>query len=115
MAKLSLITPSGSANPSPLLSPRDSELDLKHPELIIKPLSDYGSLSDRAGPSPTDIKNGDVAFDTAGLDDLYAPIESYEGRHRWDPKYEWDPKEEKRLVRKVRTIQQIGSSLEDAC
>jgi hypothetical protein len=32
---------------------------------------------------------------------FYAPIEAYEGRHRYDPEFEWEPNEEKRLVRKV--------------
>jgi hypothetical protein len=47
-------------------------------------------------------RNG--TFDNDSNDSLnqyYAPIESYEGRHRYDPKFEWDPKEEKRVVRKV--------------
>ena len=35
-------------------------------------------------------------------DTFYAPIEAYEGRHRYDPKFEWEPQEERRLVRKVR-------------
>ncbi len=34
-------------------------------------------------------------------DTFYAPIEAYEGRHRYDPKFEWEPREERRLVRKV--------------
>ncbi|KAM0802956.1 major facilitator superfamily domain-containing protein [Usnea florida] len=29
------------------------------------------------------------------------PLESYEGKHRYDPKFEWEPKEEKKLVRKL--------------
>ena len=44
----------------------------------------------------------DGTFDNNSLEDYYAPIESYEGRHRYDPKFEWDSKEEKRVVRKVR-------------
>ena len=47
-------------------------------------------------------RNG--TFDNDSNDSLnqyYAPIESYEGRHRYDPKFEWTPKEEKRVVRKV--------------
>ena len=34
-------------------------------------------------------------------EDTYVPIDSYEGRHRWDPGFRWDPLEEKRLVRKI--------------
>lgn len=44
----------------------------------------------------------DGTFDKSSLEEYYAPIDSYEGRHRYDPKFEWDPKEEKRVVRKVR-------------
>jgi hypothetical protein len=42
-----------------------------------------------------------VTFDTAGLKHHYAPIDSYEGKHRYDPDFVWDPKEEKKVVRKV--------------
>ena len=31
----------------------------------------------------------------------YAPIDTYEGRHRYDPTARWTPKEEKRLVRSL--------------
>jgi hypothetical protein len=43
----------------------------------------------------------DATFDTGSLESHYAPIEQYEGRHRYDPKFEWTPQEEKRVVRKV--------------
>ncbi|KAF2655936.1 MFS general substrate transporter [Lophiostoma macrostomum CBS 122681] len=42
-----------------------------------------------------------VTFTTKGLEDHYIPIESYEGRHRYDPKFEWEPEEERRVVRKI--------------
>lgn len=32
---------------------------------------------------------------------FYAPVEAYEGKHRYDPSFEWEPKQEQRLVRKV--------------
>lgn len=41
------------------------------------------------------------AFDNDSLESFYKPIDSYEGRHRYDPSFEWTPKEEKRVVRKV--------------
>ena len=31
----------------------------------------------------------------------YKPIDTYEGRHRWDPTADWTEKEEKQIVRKV--------------
>ena len=43
----------------------------------------------------------EATFASEGLQDFSKPIDSYEGRHRWDPKFEWDEKEEKRLTRKV--------------
>ncbi|KAK5131127.1 hypothetical protein LTR08_001275 [Meristemomyces frigidus] len=42
-----------------------------------------------------------VTFDSASLDSLQPPIDSYEGRHRYDPEFEWTPAEEKKLVRKI--------------
>ncbi|WPH03473.1 Hypothetical protein R9X50_00635300 [Acrodontium crateriforme] len=42
-----------------------------------------------------------TAFDNSSLDSFYKPIDSYEGRHRYDPSFEWDAKEEKRVVRKI--------------
>ena len=47
-------------------------------------------------------RTGDrITFDTSSLDDYYKPIDTYEGRHRYDPTFEWTPAEEKRVVRKV--------------
>ena len=43
-------------------------------------------------------------FDAIGDQSFYTPIERYEGKHRYDPEFEWEPKEEKRLVRKVRSL-----------
>lgn len=42
-----------------------------------------------------------VTFETFGDPSFYAPIEQYEGKHRYDPKFQWMPKEERQLVRKV--------------
>ena len=42
------------------------------------------------------------AFAAEGLSkDIYRPIESYEGLHRYDPEFEWTPEEERKVVRKV--------------
>ena len=35
------------------------------------------------------------------LAEFYEPVESYEGRHRFDPQYKWTEHEEKVVVRKV--------------
>jgi hypothetical protein len=44
-------------------------------------------------------------FETAGLENYYSPIESYEGKHRYDPEYKWTPEDEKKIVRKVSAMQ----------
>ena len=36
------------------------------------------------------------------LASFYKPVESYEGRHRYDPYFQWEPAAEKKVVRKVR-------------
>jgi hypothetical protein len=41
------------------------------------------------------------AFALGGDTRFYEPIDSYEGKHRWDPKAEWTPEEEKRVIRKL--------------
>jgi hypothetical protein len=50
-----------------------------------------------------DLKDGelDVARARTDLQRHYAPIEAYEGRHRYDPTVQWTEKEEKTLVRRV--------------
>lgn len=59
-----------------------------------KDLSSLETLSTRSG------HHGD-AFDTSGLDDLYKPISTYEGIHRYDPKFQWQDAEENKIIRKV--------------
>ncbi|PSN61237.1 MFS general substrate transporter [Corynespora cassiicola Philippines] len=67
-------------------------------------------LTGSASTSETNIprynttgKNRDgVTF--AGRDlgsDHYEPIDSYEGKHRYDPNFDWEPEEERRVVRKI--------------
>ena len=41
------------------------------------------------------------AFQEEHARDCYAPIDSYEGRHRYDPTAQWTEAEERVLVRKV--------------
>ena len=40
-------------------------------------------------------------FASGGETRYYKPIDTYEGRHRWDPEAEWTEGEEKRIIRKV--------------
>ncbi|KAF2639118.1 MFS general substrate transporter [Massarina eburnea CBS 473.64] len=47
-------------------------------------------------------KRDGAAFATGGLKaGLYEPIDSYEGKHRYDPNFDWEPEEERRVVRKI--------------
>lgn len=47
----------------------------------------------------------EAAFDQSEDPRFYKPISEYEGIHRWDPDFDWTEDEEKRLIRKVFTIQ----------
>ncbi|KAI7701947.1 MFS general substrate transporter, partial [Hortaea werneckii] len=42
-----------------------------------------------------------AAFDDDCLAAFYKPIDTYEGRHRYNPNFEWESAEEKRLVRRI--------------
>lgn len=48
-----------------------------------------------------DLPRYEGTYDTFGDEAFYRPIDSYEGRHRYDPKFQWGPHEEKKLIRKV--------------
>lgn len=41
------------------------------------------------------------------LRDRYAPIETYEGYHRYDPDFNWTTEEENEVVKKVRHYQYL--------
>ena len=60
-------------------------------------------IDEKSRDSSNDSDNDSHTFANSGLSDgdYYNPIDSYEGRHRWDPQFQWEPKEEKRVVRKV--------------
>ena len=49
----------------------------------------------------SDTNHASHAGTFKGDESFYTPIDSYEGKHRYDPTFEWQPKEEKKLVRKV--------------
>ncbi|KAI7549440.1 MFS general substrate transporter [Hortaea werneckii] len=61
----------------------------------------------KACPRPPVAKNAlfsevsHTALDDGSLAAFYKPIDTYEGRHRYDPNFEWEPAEERRLVRKI--------------
>lgn len=41
------------------------------------------------------------AFENDSLEVFYEPVDSYEGRHRYDPSFEWEEADEVKVVRKV--------------
>lgn len=64
--------------------------------------SDSGSTSGYSDTHKYDNIGGG-AFAEGAFTKHYAPIDEYEGRHRWDPNAQWTPEEEKKLVRRVRS------------
>ena len=82
---------------SPATGPgQDNEV--KNPKAIATGYS--SSLSDdepRIAKAPSDC-----AFDATEDPELYKPIATYEGAHRWDPAFEWTEQEEKKVIRKVK-------------
>lgn len=71
---------------------RLQEGKLGHNQDVIK---DDTSLSSGSGDDEQ------KTFLSTGLEENYAPIDSYEGRHRYDPTFRWSEGEETKLVRKV--------------
>jgi hypothetical protein len=68
----------------------DADMDDKRPEVVnVQPVI-AGRRRIRVFESVDDTN-----------DAFYAPIEAYEGRHRYNPKFEWESQEERCLVRKV--------------
>ena len=71
--------------------------------------SDPISLSEHSSIDST--TNRDVKYKAEeGIDEdddlrkFYEPIETYEGRHRYDPTAQWTTQEERTLVRRVRVV-----------
>jgi hypothetical protein len=60
-----------------------------------------------ASASESDVNSAGLAkgqtFAGSGLHSrFYKPLDSYEGKHRYDPDFDWEPEEERKVVRKVR-------------
>lgn len=77
-------------------SPVSSENDQKNLEALV------GNQSPCESQSANERVGQPEAFLSQGLSEHYTPIDSYEGRHRYDPKFQWTVQEEAKLVRKVR-------------
>lgn len=72
-------------------------------DVIFVPVRNDGLASSKAD---FDTNGNDTldegVFADSRTTDVYAPIEKYEGRHRFDPKATWTEEEEAKLVRRVR-------------
>lgn len=52
-------------------------------------------------PHLRERKMGRKPAEDDSLASFYKPVDSYEGRHRFDPYFQWEPQSEKKIVRKV--------------
>ncbi|KAF1948403.1 MFS general substrate transporter [Byssothecium circinans] len=71
---------------------------------VAKPADDLApsSSASDAEVHKSGLKKDASTFAAAGLKSrLYKPIDSYEGKHRYDPDFDWEPEEERRVVRKI--------------
>ena len=72
-------------------------------DIVFVPVRNDGSGSSKGDfdTNVTETADGTV-FSDSRTADIYAPIEKYEGAHRFDPKATWTEEEELALVRRVR-------------
>ncbi|KAL2406269.1 putative transporter [Exophiala dermatitidis] len=87
------------ATPRSTGSSRDLESELKRDKEAVPTVA--SSLENGVASSNSSFISGDKTFLRVPGEDIYVPIDKYEGRHRWDPQFQWDPIEEKQLVRKI--------------
>ena len=72
-------------------------------DVVFVPVSDDGVVSSKTDFDIDVTKTADGSvFADARTTDVYAPIEKFEGRHRFDPNATWTEEEETGLVRRVR-------------
>lgn len=65
--------------------------------------SETSSLSDSSSDGV--VKNRNNVYEDKDAADIYAPIEGYEGAHRFDPSATWTAEEENAIRRKVCSAQ----------
>lgn len=80
---------------------KDDDRSSRSSEEVRTP-SDYDFDHDEH-PNLRERKLARINPDDDALGSFYKPVESYEGRHRWDPNFHWEPSAEEKVVRKVRT------------
>ena len=71
---------------------------MSKPSVLADPVGGTNDTSSRSSSSSFSERK---TFLTTGLEDCYVPIDTYEGRHRFDPAFVWREEEEKKIVRKV--------------
>ncbi|KAL5116237.1 hypothetical protein ACEQ8H_005902 [Pleosporales sp. CAS-2024a] len=77
---------------SAAISPAPKEIELKESASGSETHVQFRAKGQREG----------TTFSRQGLrQDVYRPVDSYEGLHRYDPDFEWEPAEERKVVRRV--------------
>ncbi|KAK0620240.1 major facilitator superfamily domain-containing protein [Immersiella caudata] len=77
----------------------DKEITATQPEIAVSSSSEKNSSD---FDSIRNLKQAEgEAYASGGDTRYYEPIDSYEGKHRWDPKADWTDKEEKHVIRKL--------------
>ena len=66
-----------------------------------KPIRNQDVIKDDSSIGSGSSDDEQKTFLSTGLEENYAPIDTYEGRHRYDPAFRWSEGEETKLVRKV--------------
>ncbi|KAJ7742121.1 hypothetical protein DFH07DRAFT_836767 [Mycena maculata] len=64
-------------------------------------MSDDDEKKSVASIADVELPSKGSAFDDPVLGSFYTPPDSYEGKHRWDPRAVWTPEEEAAIVRKI--------------
>ena len=77
---------------------RDESTPFSHHNIPTSEASD--ELAESSDNSKGDISNTRINEETS-FEQYYVPIDTYEGKHRYDPKIQWSPQEERKLVRKL--------------
>ena len=90
-----LLCQSNMVTSTAIASFQESDMDLKH---IGK--SEAVVSEDTSNSAQSSLAEDKAFLRTSGLDNE-EPIDTYEGKHRWDPSFEWQPDEEKRVLRKI--------------
>lgn len=69
----------------------------------------HDSLSENESSEVVSKGGSDPKAEERSLESFYVPIDTYEGRHRYDPKATWSQAEETSLIRKLGTSKRLFS------